>query len=138
MFLIALLSFSSNSLIVCKYVFIVVLISECPNLFETDSMFTPLYKRTEACVWRKPCMLSGLSIPSSFNLTRNCFVTAFCETGPFLILKKIKLLGLSIPMSLISCSWLLLYFFRIDSVLLSIGIFLIDYEFFVGPNLFNL
>ena len=65
--LIKVLSWVSNSLIMCKYVFSVVVMLAWPNLFETPAIETPAYKSKDAWVWRRPWIeISG--IPALMHL----------------------------------------------------------------------
>ena len=47
-------SLFSSSCMMCKYVFCVVVILECPNLWAKLAIETPAKRRSEACVWRNP------------------------------------------------------------------------------------
>ena len=76
------ISLLSNSWIIWRYVFWVVVILECPNLLATLAMDTPAKRRRDACVWRKPWTeITGM--PAFLQCLARRSLTVELKTRPF-------------------------------------------------------
>lgn len=114
-------SLFSNSWIICKYVFCVVVILACPNLRATLAIDTPANNSSEACVCLSPWMEIS-DIPHALQ----CLVSTSFTVELYILVSPTKIGSFSGNPFVTSENF--------TTICQSIWIFLTDDLFFVGKN----